>query len=168
MFGWSEKCPPQSLSARRLLYSSFSTFSAGLLPPALFTTSSFCCFSLTYPTCSRNASANSHFSFRLLCFTQVLPRCELLFSLNRSWELSVFSSDAAFSLVLVIVGRWLFTPKALNFFFRGAVWWRARWREGAADTNSVSLAAGASGRQRRVVVKRGRWMCWSAGGRLVV
>ena len=97
MSSWSEKCPSRSLSAKD--YSTLLSPRRSLLisfpPPSphthtLFTTSSFCCFSLTYPTCLRNASANSHFSFRLLCFTQVLLRCELLFSLNRSWELSFF------------------------------------------------------------------------------
>lgn len=112
---------------------------------------------------SRHASANSHFSFRLLCFTQVLLRCEMLFSLNRSSELS-FSSGPAFfahpcyhqAMVVYSQGAQLL----VIFFFV------ARWRERTADRNSVS-------QQREPPVDRGgwwaeRWMCRSAGRRLVV
>lgn len=74
----------------------------------LSTVSCFCCFCFTY------TSANSNFSFRLLCFTQALLGYELLFSLSRSSEL-LFSSGTAFLLILVIVRQWLFTLKALNF-----------------------------------------------------
>lgn len=92
----------------------------------LFTTSGFCCFSFTYSAYLRHASANSHFIFRLLCFTQVLLWCKLLFSLSRSSELS-FLSGPAFLLILVIIRRWLFTPKAHNFeCFFFLLLWRAR------------------------------------------
>lgn len=153
---------------KKLYFSCFSSMFSALflsfLLFTLFTTSGFFCFSFTYPTYLRHASANSHFSFRLLCFTQVLLRCELLFSLSRSSELS-FSSGPAFLLILVIIRHWLFTPKALNFqvlFFVGSQMERKNSRH-----KLCHLAAGASGRQSRAVANE-RWMCRSTGGRLVV
>lgn len=129
----------------------------------LFTTSGFFCFSFTYPTYFWHASANSHFSFRLLCFMQVLPRCELLFSLSRSSELS-FSSGPAFLLILVIINGCLLPRRStLRFFF-----FVVSQMEGKNSRHKLChLAAGASGRQSRVVGNE-RWMCRSTGGRLVV
>lgn len=127
----------------------------------LSTVSCFCCFCFTY------TSANSNFSFRLLCFTQALLGYELLFSLSRSSEL-LFSSGTAFLLILVIVRQWLFTLKALNFecYCLFLIILVTSQIENKHCCNKPHLlAVGASRRQRRAVGNK-RWMCRSASIKL--
>lgn len=126
-----------------LKISTFSYFPVLLLlssfPPALSFRSS---------TYLRHASANSHSSFRALCLTQALLRCELLFSLSRSSELSFVWGPAFFFLfILVIIQQWLFTPKALNFFIY---------------LFFVKIQIERKKKKKSLVVGNRRWMCRSA------